>query len=309
MPCTGPGRATRPDPRGGRHRPRGSAYHRRMPADIPLGKASPSPDVYAPEVLCAVPRAPARTALGLADPLPFAGEDVWNAWELTWLEDGGRPRAAVAVLRVPADSPNLIESKSLKLYLGSFAMTRFGSADAVASRVAADLTRTAGKPVAVELAPAPSGPARSDRRPLQPARIDELPGDNIDGEEVACETWEVDPSLLAGAGDGVVEETLHSHLLRSNCPVTGQPDMGSVLVSYRGPRIDRAALLHYIVSYRRHCAFHESCIERMWVDIKARCAPERLTVYGRYTRRGGIDINPFRSDFETRAPNLRLWRQ
>lgn len=282
-----------------------------MPADIPLGKASPSPDVYAPHVLCAVPRASGRAALGLGDALPFAGEDVWNAWELTWLEDRGRPRVASAVLRVSADSPNLIESKSLKLYLGSFAMTRFGSADTVASRVATDLTRIAGKAVAVELSPAPSAPAPIDQRsrPLQPARIDELPGDNIDGEEVACETWEVDPSLLARADDEIVEEALHSHLLRSNCPVTGQPDMGSVLVSYRGPRIDRAALLRYIVSYRRHCAFHESCIERMWVDIKARCAPQRLTVYGRYTRRGGIDINPFRSDFETRAPNLRLWRQ
>jgi 7-cyano-7-deazaguanine reductase len=270
-----------------------------MPADIPLGKASPSPDVYAPEVLCAVPRASGRAALGLDAALPFAGEDVWNAWEVTWLEDGGRPRVAVAVLRVPADSPNLIESKSLKLYLGSFAMTRFGSADAVAARVAADLTRVAGKPVVVELSPVSS----------VPARIDELPGDNIDGEEVACERWEVDPSLLVRADNGIIEEALHSHLLRSNCPVTGQPDMGSVLVSYRGPRIERAALLRYIVSYRRHCAFHESCIERMWVDIKARCAPQRLTVYGRYTRRGGIDINPFRSDFETRAPNFRLWRQ
>lgn len=271
-----------------------------MPADIPLGKPSPSPDVYAPEVLCALPRATGRAALGLGDMLPFDGEDVWNAWELTWLDDGGRPRVATAVFRVPADSPNLIESKSLKLYLGSLAMTRFASADTLTAAITADLTQAAGKSVVVELAAAPSAPA---------GVINELPGDGIDDEAIACDAWQVDPSLLVRAGDEIVEEALHSHLLRSNCPVTGQPDMGSVLVRYRGPRIDRGALLRYIVSYRRHCAFHESCIERMFVDIKARCAPERLTVYGRYTRRGGIDINPFRSDFETRAPNLRLWRQ
>lgn len=270
-----------------------------MPADLPLGKPSTYPDSYAPELLRAVARSEGRRDLGLGAGLPFHGEDVWNAWEVSWLDPRGRPRTATAVLRVPADSENLVESKSLKLYLGSFAMTRFASADEVAARVAADLSRVAAKPVAVRLAPPPASVANL---------VSELPGATIDEEDVACDAWEVDRALLACARD-VVEETLHSHLLRSNCPVTGQPDTGSVLVRYRGPRIERGALLRYIASYRRHCAFHEACIERMFVDIKARCAPERLTVYGRYTRRGGLDINPFRSDFEAHAPNLRLWRQ
>lgn len=271
-----------------------------MSARILLGVPTPCPDTYAPELLCPLPRSDGRADLDLGAALPFGGEDVWNAWELTWLDRRGRPRVATGVFRVPADSDNLIESKSLKLYLGSFAMTPFDSADDVAATIAADLSRAAGKPVTVELAFPP---------PEKGGTTSVLPGVTIDEEDVACDTWQVDPSLLARAGGEIVEETLHSHLLRSNCPVTGQPDMGSVLVRYRGPRIDRGALLRYIASYRRHCAFHESCIERMFVDIKARCAPERLTVYGRYTRRGGLDINPFRSDFEARAPNLRLWRQ
>jgi 7-cyano-7-deazaguanine reductase len=269
-----------------------------MTSKLPLGRPTDYPDRYAPELLCAVPRSEGRRELGLGAALPFGGEDVWNAWELTWLDRRGKPRAATAELRVPADSPNLVESKSLKLYLGSLAMTRFDADTDVAARVAEDLSRVAGRTVAVALG--------SPAAPPEPA-FAELPGASIDEEPVACDAFDVDPSLLS-CGDEIVEESLHSHLLRSNCPVTGQPDMGSVLVRYRGPRIERGALLRYIVSYRRHCAFHESCIERMFVDLKVRCAPERLTVYGRYTRRGGIDINPFRSDHETHDQNLRLWR-
>ncbi|HET6628228.1 MAG TPA: NADPH-dependent 7-cyano-7-deazaguanine reductase QueF [Woeseiaceae bacterium] len=271
-----------------------------MLADTPLGRNTPFPDRYAPEVLCALPRRESCEALGVREPLPFRGEDVWNAWELTWLDPRGKPVAATAVFRVPADSPNLVESKSLKLYLNSLAMSRFGSAGEVASIIAGDLSRTAASTVGVDLrvgGGAPAGP------------FDDLPGDCIDGLEVECDAGDVDASLLACAGGDEVGEELHSHLLRSNCPVTGQPDMGSVLVRYRGTAIDRRGLLRYLVSYRRHCAFHESCVERIFIDLKARCAPEQLTVYARYHRRGGLDINPFRSDFEDRAENVRLWRQ
>ena len=266
-----------------------------------LGKQSTWPDRYAPEVLCPLSRRDAREALGIRDPLPFRGEDVWNAWELTWLEPSGKPVAATATLRFPADSESLIESKSLKLYLNSLAMSRFGSADEVSGILSDDLSRAAGSRVTVELhaGALPGG-----------GRLAELPGACIDGLDVSCESaGAVDASLLTCAGEATVSEELHSHLLRSNCPVTDQPDIGSVLVRYRGAAIDRPALLRYLVSYRRHNAFHESCVERIFVDIKARCAPERLTVYARYNRRGGLDINPFRSDFEERAENLRLWRQ
>lgn len=271
-----------------------------MSARNPLGERSAYPETYAPEVLCAVPRREGRERLGVRAPLPFRGEDLWNAWELSWLDPHGKPCIATALLRVPADSTNLVESKSLKLYLGSFAMSRFEHGEQVASVIAEDLSRVAGKRVRVELAPRPPACARL---------IAELPGECIDEIDTSCDAWHVDASLLRLAGEEIVSESLHTHLLRSNCPVTGQPDMGSVAVRYRGPRIDRAALLRYFVSYRQHCAFHETCIERMFVDLKARCAPVHLTVYGRYTRRGGIDINPFRSDCGDTAENLRLWRQ
>lgn len=271
-----------------------------MSANVPLVERPLQPDVYAPEALCAIPRRAGREQLGVHGMLPFRGEDLWNAWELTWLDPAGKPRIATALFRVPADSANLIESKSLKLYLGSLAMTRFGSIDELTGVMAGDLSKVADARVDVQLS-LPTAPS--------PRVVFDLPGECIDDVKTPCDSWEVDPSLLRAADAGNVSEELHSHLLRSNCPVTGQPDMGSVLVRYRGPRIDRGALLRYLVSYRRHCAFHENCVERMFTDVKARCRPEHLTVYARYTRRGGIDINPFRSDFEEAAENLRLWRQ
>lgn len=271
-----------------------------MLADTPLGRNTPFPDRYAPEVLCALPRRESREALGIREPLPFRGEDIWNAWELTWLDRRGKPVVATAVLRVPADSPNLVESKSLKLYLTSFAMSRFESTDDVAARIAGDLSRAVASRVGVDVGVGGGGPGGA---------FADLPGDCIDSLDADCDATEVDSSLLGCTGADGVSEELHSHLLRSNCPVTSQPDIGSVLIRYRGAAIDRQGLLRYLVSYRRHCAFHESCVERIFVDIKARCAPEQLTVYARYNRRGGLDINPFRSDFEDTAENLRLWRQ
>ena len=267
---------------------------------IPLGKPTEYPEEYSPQVLFAVPRGAARKALGLGDALPFQGEDIWNAWELTWLEPSGKPVVATAVFTVPANSLNIVESKSLKLYLNSFAMSRCASPDEVAQIICRDLSTLTESDVQIKVTPANDSSA---------ARFADLPGDCIDELDVQINADDVDADLLKMAGDGPVDEELHSHLLRSNCPVTNQPDMGSVLIRYQGPTIDRGSLLSYIVSFRQHNDFHEACVERMFVDIKARCNPEKLTVYCRYNRRGGLDINPFRSDFETTAENLRLWRQ
>ncbi|MBT8067175.1 MAG: NADPH-dependent 7-cyano-7-deazaguanine reductase QueF [Gammaproteobacteria bacterium] len=268
---------------------------------IPLGRQSDYPDNYAPQLLYAIPRADAREPLGLAGELPFGGADIWNAWELTWLGAGGKPEVATAELIVPADSPNLVESKSLKLYLNSFAMSPFSSTAEVADTIATDLGKCVGSDVIARVFPTGDTEAR---------RVSRLAGVCLDSLELECSDWEVDPGLLQNASDDVVSEDLHTHLLRSLCPVTAQPDMGSLQISYRGPQIDHASLLRYVVSYRQHNDFHEACVERMFLDLMSRCRPEKLTINARYQRRGGIDINPFRSNDPDEKPwNLRLWRQ
>ncbi len=267
--------------------------------DIPLGKDSTYPDTYSPDVLAPIPRAQARATLGIGDTLPFTGIDIWNAWELTWLAPGGKPVTAVAELRIPADSTYIAESKSLKLYLNSFAMTEYGSVDEVARLVESDLADVVGSPVDVRLLVGEPGNSR----------IDVLPGDCLDDLDVQCQFDRVDAGTLSASGDAVINESLHTHLLRSLCPVTSQPDFGSLLIEYRGRKIDRKGLLQYVVSFRQHNDFHEACVERMFIEILERCGCERLTVYARYSRRGGIDINPFRSNAQTSADNLRLWRQ
>ncbi len=266
----------------------------------PLGKSVAYPDRYAPGCLFALPRSEAREKLGLGGEIPFAGVDIWNAWELTWLDAAGKPAVATAEIRIPADSPAMIESKSLKLYLHSFSMARFASASEVGATIARDLGACLGAAVDVEL-----------RAPLAGNRdsIARLPGICLDEIDVACDVFDVDPAQLEADERESTREELYSHLLRSLCPVTSQPDLGSVMIAYEGPRIDRAALLRYIVSYREHAAFHEACIERMFLDISRYCRCEHLTVYARYQRRGGIDINPFRSNFQSDPPNARLWRQ
>jgi 7-cyano-7-deazaguanine reductase len=267
---------------------------------IPLGKPTEYPEEYAPQVLFAVSRSETRESLGLGKALPFHGKDIWNAWELTWLAESGKPIVATAVITVPADSTNFVESKSLKLYLNSFAMSQYAAKGELAGIIARDLTELTESDVVVDIKPATETASH---------RIVDLPGDCIDDLDVRIDTTGVDANLLKSEGGNSVEEALHSHLLRSNCPVTNQPDMGSVLIRYRGSKIDRKSLLRYIVSYRQHNDFHEACVERMFIDIKKQCNPKDLTVYARYNRRGGLDINPFRSDFETSAENLRLWRQ
>lgn len=269
-------------------------------SEIPLGRPTGYSTDYAPNLLFPVARDDARATLGIGAHLPFTGTDIWNAWELTWLNVAGKPIVATATFYVDAVSPNIIESKSLKLYLNSFAMTRFASADEVAASITTDLSRTAGDDVVVRISTA----ANSEN-----SSISEFPGICIDDLDIGASAENVDAGLLRCDGDEVIREELYSHLLRSNCPVTNQPDMGSVLIRYRGPKIDRSSLLQYIVSFRQHNDFHEACVERIFLDIKERCSPQALTVYARYNRRGGLDINPFRTDADETPDNLRLWRQ
>jgi 7-cyano-7-deazaguanine reductase len=270
--------------------------------NLPLGKPTVYQDEYDPALLCPFPRQPKRAELGLSDILPFAGFDLWNAYELSWLTPAGKPVVAMAEFRFPCTSPCLIESKSLKLYLNSFNQTRFADPAAVAAVIEVDLTRACGAAVGVTLKSLAAGAG---------AGLVDLPGRCLDDLDVTIDSYALDPGLLAGAADParLVTETVHSHLLKSNCLVTRQPDWASVLIRYRGPRIDPAALLRYLVSYRQHSEFHEQCVERIFNDLLHHCRPEQLTVYARYTRRGGLDINPFRSNCEADLPNWRLVRQ
>jgi len=268
--------------------------------DAPLGRAAGHPDHYAPALLYPVPRAPQRAALGIGAHLPFTGADSWTAYDLTWLDAQGKPRIAIAALQVPVDSPMIVESKSMKLYLGSFAQSRYAADADVAAVIARDLSHAAGAPVLAAL----HEPAAFAAQPIaEPA------GESLDELPVACDAYDVAPDLLSAYGPAV-SETLTTGLFRSVCPVTAQPDIASMQIAYRGPRIDRAGLLRYLVSYRCHAGFHEHCVERIFVDVAARCRCEQLTVYARFTRRGGIDINPYRTNTGSPPPaNVRAARQ
>jgi 7-cyano-7-deazaguanine reductase len=267
----------------------------------PLGHPTEYPDAYAPALLYALPRAPQREALGIGRALPFHGVDLWTTYELTWLDARGKPMVAMATLAIPAQSPSIVESKSLKLYLGSFAQTRFGEPGEVTVALTHDLSRAVGATVRVVL-------DRPER--FAGMRLRELEGIDLDALEVECNAYDVDASLL-GTLAGSAAETLTTHLFRSMCPVTGQPDIASLAIAYEGPCVDRAALLRYLVSYRCHAGFHEHCVERIFMDVTSRCRPQALSVYARFMRRGGIDINPFRSsDPRQRMPaNVRTARQ
>ena len=283
---------------------RGDSNHADLAAsdlrDAPLGHPTAHPDRYAPEVLFAVPRQPQRDALGIGAVLPFTGVDIWTAYELTWLDMQGKPQVALATIEMPIDAPLLIESKSMKLYLGSFAQSRFAVMTEMTAAIERDLSRAIGARVDVAF----HGPSAFD---LQSIR--ELGGESLDELRVACDVYDVEPTLLVARGS-VVAETLSTRLFRSVCPVTAQPDIGSVQIRYRGPQIDRERLLRYLVSYRCHAGFHEHCAERIFVDVLARCRCEQLTVLARFTRRGGLDINPFRTNAGVRRPdNVRTARQ
>lgn len=267
----------------------------------PLGHATSYPDTYDASLLFHVPRAPQRAEIGIAGAaLPFTGADVWTAYEHTWLDGGGKPVVAMATLTVPVTSPAIVESKSVKLYLGSFAQSRFARAEDVADRIAQDLSAATGAPVGVGITAASQ---------FGSTQLLSLDGESIDEQVIAVDRYEVDPGLLRHGGDEA-REVLRTDLFRSVCPVTGQPDYASIAIAYSGPRIDRAALLRYIVSYRLHAGFHEHCAERIFADLVARCDCRELTVNARFTRRGGLDINPFRTNAGVAVPaNVRTPRQ
>jgi 7-cyano-7-deazaguanine reductase len=264
-----------------------------------LGKDVTYDQTYAPELLFRVPRKMQREELGIHETLPFQGDDVWNAFEISWLNPKGKPEVALGEFTIPCHSPNLIESKSLKLYLGSLYQTVFPSMEAVRATIEKDLSHAAGAAVAVNIISI----AEANK-----INIEEFSGVCLDQLDVTCNTYKVNSSLLTTENMDV-EETLYSHLFKSNCLVTGQPDWGSVQIIYQGKKINHENLLRYIVSYRNHQGFHEQCIERLFMDIWRLCKPERLTIHGRYTRRGGLDINPTRSTRHDRCGNIRLCRQ
>jgi len=253
-------------------------------AAAPLGHATDYPDAYDASLLFPVSRAPQREAIGISAVLPFTGSDRWTAYELTWLDPRGKPAIAIANFDVPATSTAIVESKSVKLYLGAFAQTRFDDAAAVIAVLERDLARSTGERVGVTL----SLPAQ-----FRDQRLAEIDGTSLDTLPVAIDRYQLEPDALAvQAGDA--SETLRTDLFRSVCPITGQPDYASVAITYEGPRVDREALLRYLVSYRCHAGFHEHCVERIFVDLQRACRCRSLLVAARFTRRGGVDINPWR---------------
>ena len=286
------------------------------PENSQLGKSSHYIDQYDASLLFPIPRSGKRAEIGIAGAAPFMGADMWTAFELSWLNLRGKPQVALAHFTVPCDTPNIIESKSFKLYLNSFNNTRFADADAVKAVLRADLSEGVWRQMGADASSAQVVtssigvtillPELFDREPVH-----ELDGLSLDRLDVECTRFTPAPDLLSAAFDEPpVSEVLVSNLLKSNCLVTGQPDWGSVQISYTGPAIEQEGLLQYLVSFRNHNEFHEQCVERIFMDIWTRCKPARLAVYARYTRRGGLDINPFRTSYPQALPrNIRTARQ
>jgi 7-cyano-7-deazaguanine reductase len=278
------------------------------PEDSLLGKAAPYADQYDALLLYPLPRAPKRAEIGVPATLPFMGADLWTAYELSWLNARGRPQVAIAHITVPCETPNIVESKSFKLYLNSFNNTKFADATEVLSRMRADISEAVWRgsetkgTVGVKLI----APELFDQQPIH-----ELDGLNLDRLDIECTQYTPAPELLSAAfHEQPVSEVLTSSLLKSNCLVTGQPDWASVQIAYSGPQIEQGGLLQYLVSFRNHNEFHEQCVERIYMDIMARCKPAKLAVYARYTRRGGLDINPWRTSHPQPLPaNIRTARQ
>jgi len=271
----------------------------------PLGRQTDYVSVYAPHLLFPIPRAESRALLGIGDSLPFYGVDVWTGYELSWLDTLGKPVVAIAEFFIPCTSEFIVESKSFKLYLNSLNQTRFESVAGVDALIAKDLTRITGSEVRVNVIPLTA----SARTAQHLAEIAEVNGELLDDLVVEVDSYHPAPELLT-TEVGSVDECLVSHLLKTNCPVTGQPDWASLVIRYKGNKIQHENLLRYIISFREHQDFHEHCVERIFSDIARVCKPEVLTVYARYTRRGGLDINPFRSSNPDAKPELlRLIRQ
>ncbi|MBH2020024.1 MAG: NADPH-dependent 7-cyano-7-deazaguanine reductase QueF [Burkholderiales bacterium] len=270
------------------------------PEHSELGKSSAYVDQYDASLLFPIPRLAKRLEIGAGAAPPFFGADLWTAFELSWLNLRGKPQVALAQFIVPCETPGIIESKSFKLYLNSFNNTRFADAAEVQARLRADISEAAWR-----------GAAQASTvgvRLLLPEMFDreevaELDGLSLDRLDVECSRYTPAPELLSAVwGEPPVTEVLTSNLLKSNCLVTGQPDWGSVRISYSGPQINQEGLLQYIVSFRNHNEFHEQCVERIFMDIWTRCKPVKLTVYARYTRRGGLDISPFRTSHPQAMP-------
>lgn len=273
------------------------------PSDSPLGKLAAYQATYDPSLLFPIARQDKRNELGIGGTLPFFGVDIWNAYEVSWLNLRGKPQIAIATIMVPADSPNIVESKSFKLYLNSFNQIRLTGTDALLELLRADLSAGFGAPVQVNL---------TTPEAFSTLRLAELEGLLLDRLDIEVDHYTPDPTLLKAAQhEPSVEQTLLSHLLKSNCLVTGQPDWGSVQIRYVGAPIDEEGLLKYLIGFREHNEFHEQCVERIFMDVMRMCKPQKLSVYARYTRRGGIDINPWRSNFSTgqRPSNDRNSRQ
>jgi 7-cyano-7-deazaguanine reductase len=267
----------------------------------PLGKTSDYLSQYQADLLFPIARKLNRDEIKVPAVLPFMGADIWNAFEISWLNTRGKPQVAVGEFVFPCESPNIVESKSFKLYLNSFNNTVFDSLDSVAAILTRDLSAAVGALVKVTLMLTVN---------FMPQKIGAFSGMNLDLQDVACDTYKVAPELLTVDESVATEETLFSDLLKSNCLVTNQPDWASVRIHYQGHKIQHAGLLKYIVSFRNHNEFHEQCVERIFMDIMQRCRPQKLTVEARYTRRGGLDINPYRStEKDFRAENIRLCRQ
>jgi len=274
-----------------------------QPGASPLGKPAAYKTEYDPSLLFAIGRQGKRDELGISGTLPFFGIDIWNAYEVSWLNLRGKPQVAIATITVAADSPNIIESKSFKLYLNSFNQTKLAGSDALLELLRADLSAGFGAPVQIALALADA---------FVQVQMGELEGLLLDRLDIEVTQYTPDATLLrADAQQPPVEETLVSHLLKSNCLVTGQPDWGSVQIHYVGAPIEQEGLLKYLIGFREHNEFHEQCVERIFMDVLRRCKPQKLAVYARYTRRGGLDINPWRTNFTTgqRPPNMRNARQ
>lgn len=268
----------------------------------PLGKSSEYISTYTPSLLFPIPRAAKWAELGLsAETLPYKGVDFWTCFELSWLLPSGKPVVAIGEFCFAADSPNIVESKSFKLYLNSLNQTVFADQPSLVATLQADLSEASGKPVSVRV---------RSLDEVQADGVGVLPGVCIDDLEITVSDYEQPrPELLACDESRIVEESVYSHLLKSNCPVTSQPDWGTVVVEYRGAALDHASLLAYLVSFRQHSDFHEQCVERIFLDLQRLLKPETLTVYARYVRRGGLDINPYRSTETVEFQNVRLVRQ
>ena len=268
--------------------------------DLPLGKSTVYIDCYNPDLLRVIPRIENRMLLGLENnSLPFKGVDIWNAYELSWLDLSGKPVVAAAEIRLPCESLNIIESKSLKLYFNSFNQSHFKDKESVLTAIQKDISERIGEQVELKF-------FDEDWQ----REFKKFPGKCLDSINSEFSEYHVNSALLKNTGDTqLIDETVYSHLLKSNCPITHRPDWASVLIAYQGLPIDHESLLKYIISYRKHDEFHEQSVERVFMDILNRCKPKKLSVYARYVRRGGIDINPYRSNFDDLLQELWQFRQ